>query len=138
MCTPRGSGCEGRWSLPGMAKRVYNLQNKQLIKLYSQVCVLPGEWGWGYGHYLGWSRECIIYRSNCTVRYVYSQGSGGGGRWSLPGMAKRVYNLQIKLYSQVCVLPGEWGWWEMVTTWDGQESVHIIYRSNCTVRYMTV
>ena len=41
-------------------------------------------------------------------------------------MDKRVYNLQnkqlIKLYSQVCVLPGEWVG-DMVTTWDGQESV---------------
>ena len=91
MCTPRGSGGEGRWSLLGMAKRVYNLQNKQLIKLCSQVCVLPGGVGVRGD---GWTREFTIYRinslSNCTVRYVYSQGSGGG---------------------------------DMVTTWDGQESV---------------
>ena len=28
--------------LPGVVKRVYNLNNKQLVKLYSQVRWLPG------------------------------------------------------------------------------------------------
>ena len=64
----------------------------------------------GDSHYLGWPREFIIYiinsLSNCTVRYVYFQGSRGEGRWTDKG----VYNLQnkqlIKLCSQVCVLPG--------------------------------
>ena len=144
-CTVRyvyfqGSRGEGRWT----DKRVYNLQNKQLIKLCSQVCVLPGGVGVrGDGHYLGWPREFTIYRtnslSNCTVRYVYFQGSRGEGRWT----DKRVYNLQnkqlIKLCSQVCVLPGGVGVRGdgHYLGWPREFTIYrIISLSNCVVRYV--
>ena len=141
MCTPRGSGGEGRWSLPGMVKSVYNLQNKQLIKLYTVRYVYfqgsRGEGRWtDKGVYNLQNKQLIKLCSQVCVLPggVGVRGDGHYLGWSRVFTIYRINSLSNCTQSGMCTSRG------VGVRGDGQTREFTIYRinslSNCVVRYV--